>query len=331
LILDWPFDFIGIQGSSTDEIEVNKFKWAVNMTARVERLRDFVGLDNANLLRIVARAADIMMGHTAAGKKPSPEMVQHWLQQHVKWGCNHCPDIRAVKRHMDNWAAIQTCPAASDLIDAALNRWGRDNLLDWPTKLGLIVQKTDSTSLVYVIEALYARMWRTGQKDPYSTGRGGLADVIDEILWGKIYLASFLRKYPDVFSTCCNSDASTVADSSVTAAASVAAANTIQTIKSYFDSPLKLFRLHEGPDRDPTWVQNLPNEALRLMVKHHIEIAQGFYKSEILCALKQPKADRYNVDQFHKGTRVSGEAFLGAFPDRVRFPRRGIVQGSRSG
>ena len=51
LILDWPFDFIAIQGSTPEEIEENKFKWAVNMTARVERLRDFVGLEHANLLR----------------------------------------------------------------------------------------------------------------------------------------------------------------------------------------------------------------------------------------------------------------------------------------
>ena len=72
LILDWPFDFIHIQGSSTEEIEENKFKWAVNMTARVERLRDFVWLENANLLRIVARAAELVQGQTVAQRKASP-------------------------------------------------------------------------------------------------------------------------------------------------------------------------------------------------------------------------------------------------------------------
>ena len=82
---------IGIQGSSPDEIEANKFKWAVNMTARVERLRDFVGLENANLLRIVARAADLVQAQTVAGRKASPEKVQEWLQKQVKWGLLHCP------------------------------------------------------------------------------------------------------------------------------------------------------------------------------------------------------------------------------------------------
>ena len=76
LILDWPFDFILIEGSSNEEIEVNTFKWSVNMSTRVERLRDFVGLENSNLLRIVARAADLVQAATVAHKKPSPEEVQ---------------------------------------------------------------------------------------------------------------------------------------------------------------------------------------------------------------------------------------------------------------
>ena len=66
LILDWPFGFIHIAGGSTEEIEVNKFKWGVNMSARAERLRDFVGLSNANFLRIVARAADLVQRQVAS-------------------------------------------------------------------------------------------------------------------------------------------------------------------------------------------------------------------------------------------------------------------------
>ena len=269
------------------------------MSARVERLRDFVGLENANLLRIVARAADLVRGQTAAGRKPSPEKVQQWLQQHVKWGLLHCPDTKTVKRHMDNWAAIQKCPAALALIEAAGNRWGRDNLLDWPTKLGIIVQKTDATSLGYVVESLYTRMWRTGLKDPYSAS--ALGDVISEILWGKTYVASFLRKYPEVLNSCCDSNASTTAI--------VAASESIKTVKSYLDNPLKFFLQTEGPDKDPTWLQALPNEALRLAMKQCSDVAQGYYKPEIAGALKQPKGERYSVDQFHKGSRVAKRFF----------------------
>ena len=174
-------------------------------------------------------------------------------------------------------------------------------MLDWPTKLGIIVQKTDATSLGYVVESLYTRMWRTGQKDPYSSS--ALGDVISEILWGKTYVASFLRKYPEVLNTCCNSDASTTAD------ASVATSQSIKTAKSYLDSPLKFFLQTEGPDKGPTWLQALPNEALRLAMKHCLDVAQGYYKPEIAGALKQPKGERYNVEQFHKGTRVAKRFF----------------------
>ena len=80
LILDWPFDVIYIKGTSPEEIEENKFKWAVNMTARVERLRDFVGLENSNLLRIVSRAMDFVMAQTPAGRKP--------CQRRSSNGCN---------------------------------------------------------------------------------------------------------------------------------------------------------------------------------------------------------------------------------------------------
>ena len=34
------------------------FKWSENMCARVERLRDFVGLETSSMMRIVATAAD---------------------------------------------------------------------------------------------------------------------------------------------------------------------------------------------------------------------------------------------------------------------------------
>ena len=107
---------------------------------------------------------------------------------------------------MDNWDALQKCLAALDLIEAAVNRWGRDNLLDWPTKLGIIVQKTDSTTLGYVVEALYTRMWRMANKDPYSCAH--LGDVILELLWVKSYVTFVVRKYPEAFTACCNSEAS---------------------------------------------------------------------------------------------------------------------------
>ena len=35
LILDWPMDFVLIEGSTPEELEENKFLWGVNNSARV--------------------------------------------------------------------------------------------------------------------------------------------------------------------------------------------------------------------------------------------------------------------------------------------------------
>ena len=147
----------------------------------------------------MSRASDLVQAQTDGQGKPSPEKVQEWLQQHVKWGLVHCPDKQTVKRHMDNWAALKQCPVALELMEAAVNRWGRENLLDWPTKLGIIVAKTNATTLRFVVESLYTRMWRLGQKDPFSCGE--LGAIVAEILWMKTYLTNFQRKYPAVFSS----------------------------------------------------------------------------------------------------------------------------------
>ena len=303
LILDWPFDFVHIKGSTAEEIEENKFKWAVNLSARHERLRDFTGLENSNLLRIVAKAADIVKSHATGGAQPSPEKVHKWLFDNVSWGVLHCPTVDTVKRHMQNWAALPKCSQALTLIEQAVTRWGRDNLLDWPTKLAAIVAKTDANSLGYVVEALFTRMWRMNKKDPYSSG-STLNGEIAEILWVRTYVSSFLRQFPDLFkSPSCNSEGSN------TTQGTLAEAACLQTARSYLDSPLKFFLQTEGPDKDPTWIQSLPSEALRLTMRHFLDLSMGFYKPEIVGALSQPRAEKYSLERFHKNQRVPKRFF----------------------
>ncbi len=45
------------------------FKWSANMCAKVERLRDFVGLETSNMMRIVATAADIKTTNLSAARR----------------------------------------------------------------------------------------------------------------------------------------------------------------------------------------------------------------------------------------------------------------------
>ena len=74
-----------------------------------------------------------------------------------------------------------------------------------------------------------------GQKDPYACS--GLPDVISEILWVKTYVAAFLRNFPAVFNTRCNSDLPS--DHKVDV-------ESILLAKSYMSSPLKFFLCTEG-------------------------------------------------------------------------------------
>ena len=89
-----------------------------------------------------------------------------WLATNVNWGALRCPDIPTVERHFLNWGHIQTMRRFWEPVEAAVQRWGRNNLLDWPTKVGVLVSKTDASSLGYVVEALYAQMWRKNTADP---------------------------------------------------------------------------------------------------------------------------------------------------------------------
>ena len=51
LITDWPFDFIFFEGNA--EAQANDIlKYIINLPAAVERMRDFCGLESANLMRI---------------------------------------------------------------------------------------------------------------------------------------------------------------------------------------------------------------------------------------------------------------------------------------
>ena len=291
LILDWPMDFVLIKGSTPEEIEENRFKWAVNYSAKVERLRGFVGLENNNMMRIVAKVALIVKLKLVSQKKANAETVHKWLVDNVKWGVCNCPDVLTVTRLMTNWAAIAMHPRAVNLIDASTNRWGRGNCLDFPTKLAIIVQKTDKSSIGYVIEALYCHMWRKGVPDPY--GAKELQRVIPDILWVRSYTKSLLKQYPEVFKV-------------PTEVADPLAQQTIALAKNFLDSPLAFFMRTESPDRDPTWVQSLPTEALRCLMKHALEMNQGFYHSELRGALSNiGSADKYSLEKFHQSGRVA--------------------------
>ena len=288
LILDWPMDFLLIKGSTPEEVEENKFKWGVNMAAKIERLREFVGLENINMMRIIAQAAEFERPKLPGGKKANADVVHKWLMADVNWGVRGTIIREKMDKnwHMQNWEKIRANARTMAVIEAAMQRWGRNNLLDWPTKLSLIVSKTDASSLSYVIEALYTQMWRKNTADPY--GAAELKKVIEEIKWTRTYAISVCKKFPELMKD----------------AAPAGSASPAAVCKAFVQSPLAFFEKTESPERDPTWTQSLPTEALRLFMKHMLELSQGLYRPEIAGALQKVNIHKYNIEHFHETIRV---------------------------
>ena len=123
LILEWPLDFVWINGDTPEAVTENMFIWSVNFAAKAERLRNFVGLENTNLMRIVATAFDFVNTKLAGNNKPGAAAVRKWLVENVHWGVFDCPDVTTVTRHMTHRAAISRQKVVGQLMEAAAQRW----------------------------------------------------------------------------------------------------------------------------------------------------------------------------------------------------------------
>mgnify|MGYP000069813481 CR=1 FL=1 len=132
-------------------------------------------------------------------------------------------------------------------------------------------------------------MWRKNEPDPY--GATELKRVIGEIMWARSYIKTIYRQYTELSKMQTNP-------------ADKQGLYSVLLVKHYLDSPLPFFMKTEGPDRDPTWLQALPTEALCVFMKHVLDIAQGQYLAEIRGAMQGALMDRYSVERFNKAARV---------------------------
>jgi len=113
----------------------------------------------------------------------------------------------------------------------------------------------------------------------------------------ELLYAVFVRQYPEVFKAPPKKPTT---------------AKQVELVANLLASPLAFFIRTESPERDPTWLQSLPNEALRLFMKHVLGVTQGLYQPEIKGALQGIAAEKYSVEKFHKSTRVA-QRFTTAF------------------
>ena len=63
------------------------------------------------------------------------------------------------------------------------------------------------------------------------------------------------------------------------------AAKVVNKVREAVQSPLGMYELTEGDDKDVTFGQSLPNEPLRLFFKHAQDVLFGSYTAELKCAL----------------------------------------------
>ena len=186
-----------------DEEERNEaiFKFVVNLPARVERLRDFCGFDASNLMRITAQVRDLLQKKSVGRALPSPKKVHEWMTEgeNIQWGLYHAPSLRTVTNMLVNWDAVKNNKTAMQIMDKARQLFGRDNLFDWPTKISVLVSKTESNQLAYVCEALFTHMQRKGLKDPVSVEelkcKGG---TVQRLLWQRRYISKMLTEFPEM-------------------------------------------------------------------------------------------------------------------------------------
>ena len=96
LILDWPFDFIPFDGTDP---EAQIMKHIINTPAAIERLRDFCGLDQGNMMRIAAEVRKVLEGQTPGKVAASAAEVHTWTinPDNICWGLCDVPTLRTIK------------------------------------------------------------------------------------------------------------------------------------------------------------------------------------------------------------------------------------------
>ena len=93
------------------------------MPAATERLRDFCGLDQGNLMRIAAEVRKLVSSQTPGNVVASAAEVHTWMTNpdNIRWGLYHVPKLRTVKD-------FNKIPEALTILDGAKCEFGREPL-----------------------------------------------------------------------------------------------------------------------------------------------------------------------------------------------------------
>ena len=91
--------------------EAQIMKHIINMLAAIERLRDFCGLDQGNMMRIAAEVRKVIEGQTRGKVAASAAEVHTWMinADNIRWGLYHV---------LRNWDACNEIPEALTILDS---------------------------------------------------------------------------------------------------------------------------------------------------------------------------------------------------------------------
>ena len=142
-------------------------------------------------------------------------------------------------------------PIASAILERCRIDHGRDHQFDFPSKLAVIVNKTDGNDeLTFVMRGLFATILRKKQIDPYSLDQlDGKTGAVNCMCWYRKYALYLLKTYGAVFQVHRAAAATASARSPAPAAATARGETFVQKVERVLQDPLTFFEVAEGPTR----------------------------------------------------------------------------------
>ncbi len=336
-ILNWPFDFKLFEDrlgdASGSAVEDAILEAMINIPLETERLRDFFGLEGKNLVNICMKVRDLLREQKTSKAVPTIKEVHTWMSTHVRWGLYRQPTEKTVKKLLANGDMISSNAAASEIIDRALIKFGRDNFFDYPTKLNTLVHKCGShADLTFTCRWVFAHMQRRQLKDPFSDSQlEGKTGIVAQCQWMRRYAEELVNNHPRMF---VKPNLAASAELPLAASAGLPGAPKVDLwaqAKRLILDPLALYDFLEGPQRSVTWLASVPTEALRLAVDHMRDLFGSYYMSELKGALAKYNAGQYPTENFQETERVKTR-FMADFSEACKkLQRRGPEETEQEG
>ena len=177
--------------------------------------------------------------------------------------------------------------------------------------------RTNPREVVFLIKFVITQMHRSKDKDAYSDAQlEGPTGIMKMALWMHKHVQYLLRTYASVFAPPIGySDSANVPPTFDPADAPPKASAKLrpwwELARSCAEDPCLMYETLEGPKHKKNWLQSIPVEPARLLLKHIQDVYNCFFASEIKGALGQKGAGAkaYDSETFLAHDRVKRRFF----------------------